>query len=219
MCFPSPRGCSRADGMGCLPGRCRRFESGLATGSQLWEPQESGCRNLGLCFRNSTWKGTLLGGSRKTVRNPSSHLRSAQRARQGSRRHRPSWLKVADGSRPPCRGSHPFPTRAPHGTIPTPGPPARAPGGSCSTPQPGRDSFLISSHLFLICGPRSALTAHGRAERLTLHGERSKERSSRDGRRGGGEAGSGAAARAAAPAPASGAGRPGAPGLTFWGSA
>lgn len=137
-----------------------------------------------------------IGGSRKAVRNPSSHLRSAQGARQGSRRHRPSWLRVAEGSRPPCRGSHPFPTRALHGTIATPGPPRPCPcaqrrgavgdSGGCSTPQAGRDFFLISSHLFLIRGPRAARTAHGKAGSLTWHGERSKERSSRDGRKGGG---------------------------------
>lgn len=35
---------------------CRIFESGLAAGTQLWELQESRCRNLGLCFRNIPWK-------------------------------------------------------------------------------------------------------------------------------------------------------------------
>lgn len=134
-------------------------------------------------------------GSRKTVRNASSHLRSAQGARQGSRPHRPSWLRVAEGSRLPCRGSHPFPTRALHGTMPTPGPPrpclcvqrrgAVGDSGSCSTPQLGGIFFFfISSHLFLICVPRAA---RDRAVSLTSRGERSRERSSRDERKGEGE--------------------------------
>lgn len=67
--------------MGCLPGSrktegCRIFESGLAAGSQLRQPQESGCRNLGLCFRNIPWKAA--GASCKTGRIRSSYLRSAQ---------------------------------------------------------------------------------------------------------------------------------------------
>lgn len=141
-----------------------------------------------------------VGDRRKTVRNPSFYLRSAQGARQGTRQHRPSWFRGAEGSRPPRRGSHPFPTRALHGTVPTPAPraPALAPsdGGSCSTPQAGRDFFL-----FLPTFSSSAGRALPALLTLTSHGERSKERSSRDGRKGGGSRGSGAAARAAGTCP------------------
>lgn len=60
--LPPPRRSATCDSpTGRLPGTrstegCRIFESGLAAGTQLWELQESRCRNLGLCFRNIPWK-------------------------------------------------------------------------------------------------------------------------------------------------------------------
>lgn len=127
-----------------------------------------------------------IGGSRKAVRNPSFYLRSSQGARQGRWRHHPYWFRVAEGSRPPCRGSHPFPTLALHGTVPTPGPPRPCPcaqrrgavgdSGSCCAPQAGRDFFLISSHLFLIVGPRTARSAHGRAGSNFARGREQREK-------------------------------------------
>ena len=199
-----------------------------------------------------------VGASCKTVRNPSSYLRSAQggsgagaggpggtvppRLRASSDRGLQAALP---GSRRSlgvtslpgdCGGPRACtaPTPSPRGSArAAPRPPApRFPcahqrGAGAGRRGAHRKLGGISPHhhhLCLLCAPRAARTAHGRARASTLLGERSKKRNSREGRKGGGNrrvavARGGLQRGRPPPAPASGAGRPGAPGLTFWGSA
>lgn len=119
VCFPSLRGFSRparSDGMPARrkPEGCRIFESGLAAGSQLWQPQESGCRNLGLCFRNITWK--VSGAAARRSETP--HLIYGRRRGQG----RGADRTVPPGSgwprAPGCLAGGPIPFRPGHCTAP-----------------------------------------------------------------------------------------------------
>lgn len=93
---------------------CRILESGLAAGSQLWEPQESGRRNLSLCFRNITWKVSGAAARRSGI----PHFIYAGRRGQG---------RGADGTVPPGSGG-PIPSR-PDSRSPAPLPCAQLGGG------------------------------------------------------------------------------------------
>lgn len=163
---------------------CRILESGLAAGSQLWEPQESGRRNSSLCFRNITWKVSGAAARRSDI----PHFIYAGRRGQG---------RGADGTVPPGSGGTRAPGRLAGGPIPSrpdsrsPAPLPVRPAGRWATVaaaahrELGGNFFLISSHLSSSECRATARTAQGRAGSLTSIGERSKERSGRDGRRGG----------------------------------
>lgn len=143
-----------------------------------------------------------VGASCKTVRNPSSYLRSVQEG-CGASLAEPaapspgSGLPETESSRQPCQGaearwvSHPFPVTAAAApgvaplrppapgaaAEPLPGPPRPLPvrpaarsraavrGGEQHTAS-WAGFFFFSSHLFLLCAPRTARTAHGSARAL-----------------------------------------------------
>lgn len=125
--------------MGCLPGTKPKdaeylrvvWPLAVSCGSR----RKSGCRNLGLCFRNITWK--VSGPAARRYEIP--HFIYARRRGKAGDPTAPSLL--APGARgPPASlpgagarwGSHPFPTRASQAPsrLQAPRTPARAPSGA-----------------------------------------------------------------------------------------
>lgn len=184
--WASPASAGAADRhgqMGCLPGTKPKDAEYLRV---VW-PLAVSCGSR----RNQDagiWvfvSGTLLGNCRGQPQvDPKSLIlfTLGAGARQETRRHRPSWLRGPEDPRPPCRepalAGGPIPSRPGHrrhrpdSRLPAPLPvrPAARGGGrqwQLQHTASWAGFFPISSHLFLICGPRTARTAHGRAGSLT----------------------------------------------------